>query len=271
MVRLGKKEKTTELVVKAIKLGYRGIDTACQPLHYREELVGKAVSDLIKAGIVKREDLFIQTKFSPGQETPSIPYNPKDPLKEQVLQSFKKSQDNLQTNYVGSLVLHSPLPSHEETMEAWRAMETIYQKGNAKQIGISNIYSIDALQRLWEESLIKPSIIQNRFYAETGFDQTIRNFCERNGIFYQSFWTLTANPQLVNSYVVHRVAKEKLKTKEQIFFRYVMELGIIPLTGTSNENHMKEDLEVLEFGLDHMIVKQIHVLQSRKSAGYGCL
>ncbi|HEX5623570.1 MAG TPA: aldo/keto reductase, partial [Sulfuricurvum sp.] len=105
-----KKERTADLVVQAILSGFRGIDTACQPKHYDEALVGEALERLVQEGI-GREELFVQTKFTPlaGQDPSRIPYDPNAPLEVQVAQSFEASKRNLRTKYVDSLVLHSPL------------------------------------------------------------------------------------------------------------------------------------------------------------------
>ncbi|KAG8749428.1 hypothetical protein FRC12_013426 [Ceratobasidium sp. 428] len=58
-----KKVQTKSLVVQAVLQGFRGIDTACQPKHYREDLVGEALAELYEQHGLSREDLFIQTKY----------------------------------------------------------------------------------------------------------------------------------------------------------------------------------------------------------------
>lgn len=105
-----KKERTAELVEKAILCGFCGIDTACQPKHYNEPGVGEALSNLKIQGI-PRESLFIQTKFTPlsGQDPTRVPYNPSATIKDQVLQSFQTSLKNLGVKYLDALLLHSPL------------------------------------------------------------------------------------------------------------------------------------------------------------------
>src|SRR5947209_3995733 len=125
-----KKEKTAELVKKAVLYGFRGIDTACQPKHYNEPAVGQALRCLYPKGI-SRESLFIQTKFTPltGQDPSRVPYNPSAPLAEQVRQSFRASLENLNIDYLDALLLHSPLTTHQQTMEAWHAMEELQQRG----------------------------------------------------------------------------------------------------------------------------------------------
>jgi diketogulonate reductase-like aldo/keto reductase len=94
-----KKDRTADLVVKAIQVGFRGIDTACQPKHYNEPLVGVALRKLEDHGI-KREDLFLQTKFTPlsGQDPKRVPYDKNSPVEEQVAQSFETSKKTYKQN-----------------------------------------------------------------------------------------------------------------------------------------------------------------------------
>lgn len=189
-----KKEATTALVIKAILNGFRGIDTACQPKHYSEDLVGQALVELQNKHNIPRQDLFIQTKFTSinGQDqSKPLPYDPRAPLPVQVQQSFATSLKNLHTDYIDSLVLHSPMQSHDLTMQVYREFEKFVDEGRVKQIGISNLYNLNGLKQLYNDARHKPSVIQNRFHAETNFDSDIREFCREKNIFYQSFWTLT--------------------------------------------------------------------------------
>jgi len=253
-----KKEQTSNLVFKAITNGFRGIDTASQPKHYNEKGVGEAIK---KAGI-PRETLFLQTKFTPisGQDPNRVPYDPKASLSTQVSQSFSSSLKNLETDYVDCLILHSPLPIWSQTMEVWRSMEKINQEGGTKRIGISNCYDLKTLQNLFEQAAIKPSILQNRFYKETDYDTEIRSWCDKNGITYQSFWSLTANPHILQNQKLHSIAQSHHKTESQIFFRFLTQLGIVPLTGTSSELHMKEDLEIFGFDLSKNEMESIQFI-----------
>lgn len=237
-----KKERTAQLVLEAIEAGFRGIDTACQPRHYSEALVGEAIS---RCGVA-RDALFIQTKFTPasGQDAHSIPYDPTAPYERQVAESFEISKANLRTDYVDSLVLHSPLFPYSDLMKVWRSMEEIYLKNEARQIGISNCYDLGLLQHLYSEAKVKPSVVQNRFYRDTHYDTTLRAWCKEHGIVYQSFWSLTANPHLLQSDTLASLAIKYTKTPAQIWFSYLMSQGITPLSGTTSKAHMAQDLEV---------------------------
>lgn len=253
-----KKDKTADLVLKAVKYGFKGIDTACQPKHYNEAGVGEALLRLASVGIA-RNDLYIQTKFTPldGQDPLDTPYDKKAPLKAQVEESFEVSKKNLHVSYVDGLILHSPLDNFDQLMIVWQAMEHIYNQGGTKRIGISNCYDLKVLKELYEAALIKPVILQNRFYQETSYDNKIRAWCQEKNIIYQSFWTLTANPQILSSRAVQKAAETYQKTAAQIFFRVLVDIGIVPLTGTCSDQHMKEDLEIFNFDLPVSVLEEI--------------
>lgn len=245
-----KKDRTAALVEQAVSLGFRGIDTACQPKHYDEPGVGAGLAACMKAGL-ERDDIYLQSKFTPvdGQDPERMPYDPKVSLAEQVAQSFATSLKNLRTPYLDCLILHSPLSDERDTHDVWRAMEAIFDSGRARQLGISNCYRPELLERLYRLSRVKPAVVQNRFYAQTRYDREIREFCRRSRIIYQSFWTLTANPSILAHPTLRALASTHGRTPAQIFFRYLTQTGVVPLTGTTSETHMREDLAIFEFEL----------------------
>ncbi|MGZ5058789.1 MAG: aldo/keto reductase family protein [Methylobacter sp.] len=245
-----KKDSTAALVEQAVGLGFRGIDTACQPKHYNEAGVGDGVAACLHRGM-DRGELYLQSKFTSlsGQDPERVPYDPDAGLGEQVAQSFQASLKNLQTTYLDCLVLHSPLSSQQRTMEVWRAMERIFHSGGVKQLGISNCYDPEQFQLLYRDAKVKPAVIQNRFFAETGYDREIRDFCREHKVIYQSFWTLTANPNVLTHPTLQALAAKYRRNAAQIFFRYLSQIGIIPLTGTTSEIHMREDLAIFDFEL----------------------
>lgn len=259
-----KKDRTQDLVVKAIQVGFRGIDTACQPKHYNEPQVGEALSNLKKYGF-KRSDIFLQTKFTPftGQDQRRIPYDKNAPIESQVVQSFEVSKLNLQTDYIDSLILHSPLTPHSLLMKVWHTMEQIVATDQVKQLGISNCYDLKVLKNLYHDARVKPSVVQNRFYAKTGYDANLRQWCSQHNVIYQSFWTLTANPHILDSDTLQVTAQTYKKTKVQVFFRFLNQVGIVPLTGTSSEQHMTEDLNIFDFELSSKELTDVEKLLNK--------
>jgi len=260
-----KKDKTKALVIQAVKAGFRGIDTACQPKHYNEAGVGEALVSLEKEGF-KREDLFLQTKFTliAGQDPLNIPYDEDASLSEQVAQSFEISKANLQTSYIDSLVLHSPPAEFEDLVTVWKAMEKIVQSGEVKQLGISNIYNLKMLKDLYTVAEVKPSLVQNRFYEKSAYDKKIRSFCLMHSIGYQSFWTLTANPHILKSKELLELSAKYGKDVIAVFFAYLNEIGITPLTGTRKIEHMKSDLQSVDIILEVQEVSRLNTLLQPK-------
>ncbi|PFH53694.1 hypothetical protein AMATHDRAFT_930 [Amanita thiersii Skay4041] len=236
-----KKERTAPLVAQAVLQGFRAIDTACQPKHYQEDLVGEALSILQEKHGIKREDIFIQTKYGQDSSKP-LPYNPTSSIQSQIHQSFRKSLSNLRTTYVDSYLLHSPLPTTQQTLEAWRTLMQLQDEGKVKKIGVSNTYDVSLLVKMCQER--KVDIVQNRWYEGNGWDRAVMGFCRESGIQYQSFWTLTGSPTLLSNPVLLALAKALQCTPEQAVYRFALEEGIIPLSGTTSEKHMSEDVAV---------------------------
>lgn len=259
-----KEERTRELTELALRSGFRGVDTANQRRHYVEAAVGEAVAAVLAEGELLRGDLFLQTKFTyaAGQDH-RIPYDPEADFATQVEQSFESSLEHLKTDYVDAYVLHGPSVRRglsPTDLEVWGAMESLQRQGKAKLIGVSNV-SAEQISALLEEAAVKPAFVQNRCYARLGWDRSVRRLCAAHDIVYQGFSLLTANlRELLRSPVVQRVASRTGKTLPQVVFRFALQLGMIPLTGTSREAHMRDDLAVFDFELTDPDVEAIERL-----------
>ena len=178
-----------------------------------------------------------------------IPYDPHASLADRIAQSIAKSLENLQTDHLDFLILHSPLPTVRETLAAWQEFEAFVDAGTVRQLGISNIDEA-GLEQLHRLARIKPAVVQNRFHAETGYDRELRSFCRHHEVIYQSFWTLTANPQALVQPAIVEAAASHRRTAAQILFRYLTGIGVVPLSGTKSDTHMREDLAIFDFELD---------------------
>lgn len=253
-----KEERTESLTRQAIEAGFRGIDTANQRKHYFEAGVGKAVQEAIQDGLVTRSELFLQTKYTflAGQDQ-RLPYDPNADYTTQVNQSFNSSLEHLGTDYLDSYVLHGP--SYRQGLsaadwEVWRAMEVLQQSGKVRQLGVSNIREAQ-LQALLAEAKVKPAFVQNRCYAQLKWDVQVRELCYQHDMLYQGFSLLTANARELNQPDVHNIAKRLGCSLPQLVFRFALQLGMQPLTGTTNPEHMRQDLEVYNFSLhDHEVL-----------------
>lgn len=242
-----KKAQTARWVREALDAGFNGIDTACQPKHYDEAGVGTG----LRASHRARSELYLQTKFTPltGQDPARLPYDADAPIADQVRQSFAQSLLNLGSNYLDCLLLHSPLQDPRQMRACWQALEALADSGQVGQLGLSNCYELETLRRLDREAHIKPAVLQNRFYAATGYDSEIRAYCRGEGIVYQSFWTLSANPQLLAAPAIKHLAQSLHRTPAQVLFRYLMQQDVVPLTGTTSLEHMQQSLAVFDFSV----------------------
>ena len=246
-----KKEATTSLVLQAVEAGFTAIDTANQLVHYDEARVGEALLQLATQGIT-RDKLFLQTKFTPlnGQDH-RLPYDARASITTQVQQSFASSLAHLHTDYLDSYVLHGPYSRRglgTEDWEVWAAIESFYDAGKTKMIGISNV-TVDQLTLLCAKAKHKPMVVQNRCYAAFGWDKEVREICRTNHIIYQGFSLLTANREIFAEPTIRTMAAKYQTGLAQIVFRFSQQVGMLPLTGTTNPQHMKADLQSDRFTL----------------------
>jgi diketogulonate reductase-like aldo/keto reductase len=253
-----KKEATRELVLQAVQAGFTAIDTANQLVHYDEARVGEALVQLANQGIT-RDKLFLQTKFTPvdGQDH-RLPYDAHASITMQVAQSHKSSLAHLRTDYLDSYVLHGPYSRRglgAQDWEVWTAIESLYDAGTTKMIGVSNV-SADQLTLLCAKAKHKPMVVQNRCYAAFGWDKDVRETCRVHGIIYQGFSLLTANREVLGEPAIRAMAAKYQTGLAQIVFRFSQQIDMLPLTGTTNSQHMTEDLQCERFTLspDEMAV-----------------
>lgn len=247
-----KEAETERLTTLAIAQGFRGIDTANQRKHYHEAGVGAAIQAAIASHTVRREDLFLQTKFTflRGQDH-RLPYEAEAAVPMQVAQSFESSLDHLGTDYLDSYVLHGPSTGQRLKpidWQAWRAMEAIHASGRARLLGISNV-NLEQIKLLCAQAKVRPRFVQNRCYAAKGWDRDVRRFCRENGIAYQGFSLLTANRSVLALSSIKDIARRKGADVAQVIFRFALEVGMVALTGTTNAEHMAADLAVQDMQL----------------------
>ena len=258
-----KENDTQRCVEDALAAGFRGIDTANQRRHYFEEGVGAAITKTLSGGKITREDLFLQTKFTSidGQDN-RLPYDPRAPVDAQVKQSFASSLEHLHTSFLDSYVLHGPSSSRGLTSDdwsIWRAMEGLYREGKVRLLGVSNV-SLEQLHMLCESAKVKPAFVQNRCFARRGWDLDIRAYCRANKVIYQGFSLLTANQQIFDRPRFLEIVDRVGCTPAQAVFRFALQVGMLPLTGTTDPIHMREDLESVKFELSDRDVQTIEGL-----------
>lgn len=258
-----KEERTADLVELALRMGFRAIDTANQRRHYFEEGVGRGLAAAYRTGLVTRDDLFLQTKFTyeRGQDH-RLPYDPEASLSVQVAQSTASSLDHLATDHIDSYVLHGPSSDNDwadPDTEVWEAMRKERDAGRIRLLGVSNI-SLQQLQQMEAACTELPTFVQNRCYARLGWDRAVRQFCRERNTIYQGFSLLTANREVLHSPLIVSLAASAKTTPAQVLFSFARDLGILPLTGTSNADHMKQDLASRDLTLPPEAVQAIESL-----------
>jgi len=247
-----KEDRTQALTELALRMGFRGIDTANQRRHYFEAGVGQGLAAAYRAGVVTRADLFFQTKFTyqDGQDH-RLPYDPEADLSTQVAQSMASSLEHLGTDHVDSYVLHGPASGHgwtDEDAEVWAAMVKERDGGRTRFLGVSNV-SLRHLQQMAATGAEAPAFVQNRCFARVGWDRDVRAFCRERRTVYQGFSLLTANPEVLRHRLVAGIAARLKATPPQVVFRFALAVGMLPLTGTSDAEHMKQDLASRDLSL----------------------
>jgi len=256
-----KEDQTADLVHLALEQGFRAIDTANQRKHYHEQGVGEGLARAYGEGIVNRSDIFLQTKFTyeRGQDH-RLPYESDASVDEQVRQSLESSLEHLDTEYIESLVLHGPSSRDglgEKDHTVWQTFEELVRTDKVGSIGVSNV-TPDQLQELIDFADVPPACVQNRCFARTAWDRPTRTICDRNDITYQGFSLLTANIKDLKTNAVQQIARSHQKTLPQVVFRFALQIGMLPLTGTTDKEHMQEDLACRHFDLSE---EQIQTLE----------
>ena len=200
-----------------------------------------------------RDQLFQQTKFTfQGGQDQRLPYDPKASITTQVEQSLTSSLEHFATPYVDSFLLHGPsgrgrLSSLD--IEAWRAIEAQVGAGRTRFVGVSN-FSLEQLRELLALATVAPRFVQNRCYARTGWDREVRRLCAEQGVVYQGFSLLTANRAELATPAVCQLGERLAQSVAEVVFRFAQAVGLLPLTGTSSERHMRTDLASLEQPLE---------------------
>jgi diketogulonate reductase-like aldo/keto reductase len=255
-----KEDRTASLTELALRTGFRGVDTANQRRHYFEAGVGEGLAAAYRAGVLTRAELFLQTKYTyqRGQDH-RLPYDAAASLAMQVAQSLASSLKHLGTDYVDSFMLHGPASGYgwsEADAEVWGAMRRQRDAGSTRLLGVSNV-SLKHLEEMNASHEEMPAFVQNRCFARFGWDREVRAFCKERKIVYQGFSLLTANQEVLQHPPLIDLAKKLNATPAQVVFAFARASGMLPLTGTCDAEHMKQDLDSLQITLPAEVVRAI--------------
>ena len=141
-------------------------------------------------------------------------------------------------------------------------MEQLHQEGHVRALGISNV-NLPQLKELYEQAQVKPSFAQIRCYARNLWDRDIRTYCNEYQIIYQGFSLLTDNSQVMSRPEILEIAARIKATIAQVVFSFARQVGMLPLTGTSDAEHMKQDLAARDLELSPREIETIAAIASR--------
>ena len=214
-------------IMTALEAGYRHFDTAT--LYRNEGELGKI---LMNSGI-NREDLFITTKV----------YND-DQGYESTHRAIDKSLELLQTDFVDLYLIHWPVTDLRH--ETWEAMIEIYDQRKARSIGVSN-YTEEHLDELMKKSPITPVVNQVEMTPFL-YQKSLAEKCDSYDIKIQAYSPL-ARARFMENETIQSIANSYGVTPAQVLIRWSVEKGFIPLPRSSNENRIKENINVYNFEL----------------------
>ena len=218
-------EQAENSVCSAMKNGYKLIDTA--NAYQNEKAVGRA----IKKSDMKREETFISTKLWPSV------YEDKD--------AIDKTLDRLGVEYIDLLFLHQPVGNWKQ---GYKNLEKAYKEGKVKAIGVSN-FEGKYIEELLAECEIKPQVIQveaHPYYTQ----EDLRKTLEENDIKLMSWYPLGhGDKSLIEEPVFSKIAEKYNKTSAQIILKWHLQMGFIAIPGTTNEEHIKQNIDIYNFEL----------------------
>ena len=235
--------QTAKVVTDAIKNHYRLIDTAKQ--YGNEEQVGQGIKD---SGIEQKQ-LFLTTKIFNGDQGDF----------DKLRNAFNEQLKKLGTDHVDLLLLHWPV--FNKYIESWRALEAIYNDGQARAIGVCN-FDVDHLQKLMDHANIMPMVNQIEFNPRIHQPDTVA-FCQDNHIQLEA-WSPLGNGQLLSSPVISKIAKEHGKTPAQVIIRWELQQGFIVIPKSIHEERMRENRDVYDFELGADEMEAIAMLDEEK-------
>lgn len=248
-------KEMASMVKSAVKEGYRLFDTADD---YRGETgIGLAIEEMLTEGIIKREDLFLQTKISGNhsyfdEPLKSIYFNKNSKFmqrhttEEIVREKVSTSLREMKTDYLDSLLIHVPLPDY--IVEIWKVMIALREEGVVRYIGVSNFHKRH-IELLIQETNVVPDI--NELYiSPIGIKEDLVDYCKSIGCIpctYSPLMDLASKRIPLNK--IEPIAKKYGKSAAQIILRWNIDRGCLPLPKTKNPKRLVENFNIFDFEL----------------------
>lgn len=242
-------ETTRTSVVSALQAGYRHLDTAHG--YMNERGVGQGIID---SG-VPREEIWITSKLWPSEYNDA--YNAVDEMLER-----------LQVEYIDLVYLHHPAGDIDTIISAWKDLEKAYREGKIRAIGISNFDNrMDAYNAIMEQE-IKPQIMQIECHPFSQRQET-RELAKQYNILVECWYPLGHGDQrLLNSEALEAIAAAHNKSVVQVIIRWHIQEGFSVIPGSTNPEHIKENISVFDFELSDEEMKQIRAMNQGEEGRY---
>ncbi|MFJ5792815.1 aldo/keto reductase [Lysinibacillus sp. NPDC097162] len=239
-----------EAVKTAIAKGYRSIDTA--QVYRNEESVGRGIRAAIDEGLVSRDELFVTSKvWNDG-----LSY-------EETLAAYDSSLEKLGLDYLDLYLIHWP-GLDTNYIEAYKALEKIYQDGRVRSIGVSNFH-VHHLELLLKETTVIPVINQIEFHPHLTQEE-VRHYCKEHGIQVEA-WSPLMNGSLLEEELIQQLASKYSKTPAQIVLRYDVQHDVVTIPKTMTPARMTENLHVFDFALTDEEMAQLDAMNDGLRCG----
>lgn len=238
-----------DAVVAALQAGYRHLDTAHG--YFNEKGVGQGIID---SG-VSREEIWVTSKLWPSEFGEGV-----------TMQAIDEMLKRLQLDYLDCIYLHHPAGDY---IGAWHDLEKAYRQGKVRALGISNFDNwMDAFNSIMEEAKIKPQIMQIEVHPYTQRLET-RALAEQYDMRVECWYPLGhADPNLLGDKVLTAIADAHGKSVVQVILRWHMQEGLCAVPGSTNPDHIRENIDIFDFELSDDEMAQIRALDKGEAGRF---
>lgn len=237
-------EQAADSVYWALKDGYKLIDTA--NAYNNEEGVVRGIQRAIDEGVVSREDFFVTAKIWPDA------YN---------MEGIDATLERLGLYYVDLMLLHQPFG---DITAGYQAMEQAVAQGKVKAIGLSNFEVVSNFDRIMEIANIPPAVLQVETHPYFQQQDTMA-YIDQYGIVIEAWYPLggRGNTQILfNDETIVDIANAHDKTAAQVILRWHLQAGHIVIPGSSNPDHILENISIFDFVLTAEEMSRINALNT---------